>query len=46
MSKRRPAPGLGEHTREVLADAGYNADEIEAMVTESVVMTGEAADLR
>ena len=33
------------HTREVLAEAGYSADEIEAMVTESVAMSGEAADL-
>ena len=28
---RRPAPGLGEHTAEVLAEAGYTAAEVEAL---------------
>jgi len=28
---RRPPPLLGEHTREVLAEAGYSDEEIEAL---------------
>ena len=28
---RRPPPGLGEHTREVLAEAGFSSGEIDAM---------------
>ena len=33
----RPAPMLGEHTREVLAQAGYSDADIEAFVAEGVV---------
>ncbi len=36
-SVTRPAPMLGEHTREVLAEAGYSAGEIDAFVAEGVV---------
>lgn len=46
MDTRRPAPGLGEHTREVLDEAGYSAEEIDAMLAESVVMSGGPPDLR
>ncbi len=31
---RPPAPGLGQHTREVLAEAGYGEPDIEAMFAE------------
>ena len=36
-SVTRPAPMLGEHTREVLAEAGYSDAEIDAFVAEGVV---------
>jgi crotonobetainyl-CoA:carnitine CoA-transferase CaiB-like acyl-CoA transferase len=31
---KRPAPTLGQHTREVLQGAGYDADEIERLIAE------------
>lgn len=34
---RRPAPGLGEHTEEVLAAAGYTVEEIAALRVEGAV---------
>jgi crotonobetainyl-CoA:carnitine CoA-transferase CaiB-like acyl-CoA transferase len=37
----RPAPLLGEHTREVLRDYGYSDGEIDGLVADGVV---EAAD--
>jgi len=39
-SVTRPAPLLGEHTREVLAAAGYSTPEIDAFVAEGVVAAG------
>jgi crotonobetainyl-CoA:carnitine CoA-transferase CaiB-like acyl-CoA transferase len=33
---RRHAPRLGEHTREVLIEAGYTAEAVDALVTEGV----------
>jgi len=33
----RPAPTLGQHTREILAEAGYADEEIEALLAEGVV---------
>ena len=33
-----PAPRLGEHTRPLLVDLGYSADEIDALVEQGVVL--------
>ncbi|HLZ75368.1 CaiB/BaiF CoA-transferase family protein [Phenylobacterium sp.] len=37
-SPRGPAPKLGQHTREVLAEAGYAADEVEALIAAGVAL--------
>jgi len=34
---RRPAPGLGEHTREVLQESGLSKDEIDALASRRVI---------
>jgi crotonobetainyl-CoA:carnitine CoA-transferase CaiB-like acyl-CoA transferase len=39
----RPAPAFGEHTRDVLSEAGYSAEEIAAMI-ESGAAAGPSAD--
>jgi crotonobetainyl-CoA:carnitine CoA-transferase CaiB-like acyl-CoA transferase len=36
-SVTRPAPLLGQHTREVLAENGYGDSEIDALIAEGVV---------
>jgi alpha-methylacyl-CoA racemase len=41
----RPGPGLGEHTHEVLAEAGYPAPEIERLEAEGAV-AGPAAGVQ
>ena len=38
----RPAPLLGEHTREVLRECGYADDEIDALAADGVVAMPEA----
>ena len=38
---RRPAPNLGEHTREMLAEIGMDKAEIEAAISEEAAMQGE-----
>jgi crotonobetainyl-CoA:carnitine CoA-transferase CaiB-like acyl-CoA transferase len=37
---RRPGPDKGEHTREVLAEVGYSAAEIEALIASDAVVAG------
>jgi crotonobetainyl-CoA:carnitine CoA-transferase CaiB-like acyl-CoA transferase len=38
----RPAPRLGEHTRQILAEAGYGAQAIEAMLAAGAAIQGES----
>ncbi|UZF91774.1 CaiB/BaiF CoA transferase family protein [Bosea sp. NBC_00550] len=40
----KPAPRLGEHSREVLAEAGYSAEEVRRLVAAGVVTCLEARD--
>ena len=42
---RRPAPALGEHTDEILAEAGFGSEEIAAL-HESGAVAGLASDVR
>src|SRR5262249_30045717 len=37
MALRRPAPGLGEHTREILEELGLDIAEIDALASKGVV---------
>ena len=37
----RLAPGIGEHTRDVLTDAGFGAGEIDAMLKEGIAQQRE-----
>ena len=38
---RMPPPNLGENTREVLAEAGFAAGEIDALIADKVVVQGD-----
>jgi crotonobetainyl-CoA:carnitine CoA-transferase CaiB-like acyl-CoA transferase len=40
----RPAPRLGEHSAEILAEAGYGSDEIVALAARGVTRLATAAD--
>jgi alpha-methylacyl-CoA racemase len=42
-SVERPAPALGEHTAEILADAGYSAEEIRALEESGAAKGPDAA---
>jgi crotonobetainyl-CoA:carnitine CoA-transferase CaiB-like acyl-CoA transferase len=35
----RLAPRLGQHSREILAEAGFNATEIDGLIEQKAVMT-------
>ena len=37
MGLRRPAPTLGEHTRDVLRELGLETDEIDALASRRVI---------
>lgn len=36
-----PAPGLGQHSREILAEAGYSSAEIDTMFAEKTALTAD-----
>ena len=38
----RPAPRAGEHTHEVLAEAGFSAADIERLIADGAVFTGDS----
>jgi crotonobetainyl-CoA:carnitine CoA-transferase CaiB-like acyl-CoA transferase len=40
----RHAPVFGEHTEEILAEAGYGASEIAAMLAEGAVLAADALE--
>jgi len=42
---RLPAPELGEHSEEILAELGYDADRISGLVTDGVVVDSAARPL-
>jgi crotonobetainyl-CoA:carnitine CoA-transferase CaiB-like acyl-CoA transferase len=39
--KRTPAPALGEHTRQVLLEAGFSDQEVEELLQQGVVVDGK-----
>lgn len=43
---RRPAPELGEHTRDALGSVGYSLQDIESLIQEKVVFSVDKEDSR
>jgi crotonobetainyl-CoA:carnitine CoA-transferase CaiB-like acyl-CoA transferase len=41
VGPKGPAPKLGQHTREILSEAGHGMEEIEALVEQGAI--GESA---
>jgi crotonobetainyl-CoA:carnitine CoA-transferase CaiB-like acyl-CoA transferase len=39
----RPAPGYGEHTREILGALGYSAKQIEALIDSGTALAASAS---
>jgi crotonobetainyl-CoA:carnitine CoA-transferase CaiB-like acyl-CoA transferase len=37
LQQSRPSPALGEHTREVLAELGYDASQIDRLIAAGVI---------
>jgi hypothetical protein len=37
-TEQRPAPGLGEHSEEVLLEAGFSADEVRALQAQGATL--------
>ena len=44
VTPRGPAPEIGEHTREVLHEAGLTADDIDALLAEGVIKAHSMPD--
>ena len=44
LTPRGPAPGLGEHSREVLAGLGLTSTELDALVADGTVLDGSAQE--
>ena len=40
---RRDVPQAGQHTREILGQAGYNDEQVEALIRNGIVAAGDAA---
>jgi crotonobetainyl-CoA:carnitine CoA-transferase CaiB-like acyl-CoA transferase len=45
IEPRGPAPALGEHTREVLTEAGLSPDKVDALTAAAEAISGEPGDL-